>query len=92
MWKKIFSYYKFIRRQFFFYFLVGGSATILDLATLALFKEVFGWKPITAVIINQILIVNYVFFLNKYVTFGAQGKTLKRLKNFIILTIWNYIF
>lgn len=92
MIKRILGYYKLARKQFFSYFLIGTSGTLLDLLSLAFFKEVLGWKPVTAVVINQILIINYVFFLNKFVTFKAQGKTLKRLGAFVLLSIWNYVF
>ncbi len=92
MWKKIIDYCVLARRQFLSYFLIGASGTLLDLLSLAFFKEVFGWKPVTAVVINQIIIANYVFFLNKFVTFCSRGKTLKRLRNFIILAAWNYVF
>lgn len=92
MWQRLIKYCRLVRRQFFYYFLVGGSGTVLDLTTLALFKEVFGWRPVVAVVVNQVLCINYVFFLNKFFTFCAQGKTLSRLRNFVILSIWNYIF
>ena len=92
MWQKFCGFCFKVRQEFFYYFLVGASGTILDLGTLALFKEIFGWRPVVAVIINQIIIINYVFFLNKFFTFSVKGKTFKRLRNFIMLTLWNYVF
>jgi len=89
---KLKNYFNVSRRQFFFYFVVGFSGTVLDLLTLILFKEVFGWRPVMAVIVNQAIILNYVFFLNKFVTFRARGSTLKRWRNFVLLAIWNYTF
>lgn len=92
MFQRFFKYCQLVRRQFFGYALVGSTGTILDLITLAFFKEILGWRPVTAVIVNQIICINYIFFLNKRFTFGAQGKTLKRLWDFILLSVWNYVF
>lgn len=81
-----------IRRQWFGYFLVGVSAFVLDLGTLFLLKEYLGWRPVAAVVVNQIFIVNYVFFLNKYYSFQSQGQTHRQIVKFYLLAFWNYCF
>ena len=45
-----------------------------------------------AVALNQILIINYVFFLNKYWSFKSDGQTVKQMIKFGVLMAWNYVF
>jgi len=80
------------RKQFFFYTLVGSSAFILDLITLIFLKEVLHLRPVVAVVFNQILIVNYVFFLNKEYSFNSKGRVRKQMIKFYLLSGWNYFF
>ncbi len=81
-----------IRRQWLGYFLVGVSASVLDMGTLFLLKEYLHWRPVMAVVINQLVIVNYVFFLNKYYSFQSQGQTHRQIVKFYLLAFWNYVF
>jgi len=81
------------RKQFLKYFITGISAVILDILTLFLFKEYFGLRPVVAVIINQILMLNYVFFINKYWSFEEKGGVSNRqVLRFFILQAFNYVF
>lgn len=81
------------RKQFLRYFITGISAVILDILTLFLFKEYFGLRPVIAVIINQILLLNYVFFLNKYWSFEEKsGVSRQQVLRFFILQAFNYVF
>lgn len=80
------------RRQFLFYALIGCSAFVLDIITLIFLKEFLHIRPVMAVVFNQILIVNYVFFLNKKYSFNSQGQTQRQMIKFYLLSVWNYSF
>jgi len=92
MIKEILNFIRHNRRQIIFYTLIGGSAFLLDISTLILLKEYFHLHPVLAVIINQAFIINYVFFLNKHLSFQAAGQTIKQMQKFIILALGNYLF
>ncbi len=92
MFKKIFHFILSVRREFLSYALIGGSGTILDLSSLFALKQSFGLHPVTAVIVNQALMVCYIFFLNKLITFRANGVTRRQFMRFISLTAYNYCF
>jgi len=80
------------RGQFIRYFGVGFSGTILDIFSLWVLKEFFGLIPVVAVIFNQILVLLYVFLLNKKLSFKARGQTHEQIVKFLILAGANYIF
>ncbi|MBI4992779.1 MAG: GtrA family protein [Candidatus Magasanikbacteria bacterium] len=90
MFKKLITNAWSLRHQFFRYFCVGFSAFILDMGSLMLLKEVFDWKPITAVIANQVFIIAYVFLLNKYWSFDSKELDHRQLVRFLILVGFNY--
>ncbi len=92
MLQKVKHLYHSSKKEFFYYALVGCSAFVLDLISLVLLKELLKFTPVEAVILNQALILNYVFFLNKKISFKSSGQTLKRAKRFYILSAWNYLF
>lgn len=79
------------RAQFFRYFVVGGTAFILDMSSLYFIKEHFGLRPVQAVVINQAFILAYVFSLNKKWSFGAKGATQRQLIRFLTLAGGNYL-
>lgn len=79
-------------KQFLMYTVVGGSAFVLDIGTLVLLKEYGHIPPVWAVALNQIFILNYVFFLNKFWSFKSQGQTHKQIVRFLILVCCNYFF
>lgn len=90
MVKKILVHLWSWRREFFKYFTIGVSALLLDLATLYLFKSYFHWSATLSVVVNQLIIINYVFFLNKYWSFRAAGITHQQMVRFCILALFNY--
>lgn len=91
MIKKIFLYFWGMRAQFIRYFITGVSAVFLDLLTLYLLKEYLHLRPVWAVVFNQILLLNYVFFINKYWSFKSQGVTHKQVMRFLMLSGMNYV-
>ncbi len=81
------------RKQLLRYFVTGVSAVILDILTLFVFKEYLHIRPVWSVVINQVLILNYVFFLNKYWSFEEKnGAPHKQALRFFILQAFNYAF
>jgi len=92
MAKKIIIFLWSHRVQFSKYFIVGVSAVALDMASLIFFKEYLGIKPMIAVIINQLFIIFYVFFLNKHWSFKEKGETHRQIVRFFIIVGFNYCF
>ncbi len=90
MLKKIFLHFWSVRHQFARYFVIGFSGVILDIGSLFLLKQYLHWRPVVAVIINGIFLLNYVFFLNKYWAFKSSGVTRKQMARFFILAGINY--
>lgn len=80
------------RRQFSKYFVTGVSALILDILSLFVFKEYFGMRPVVAVIVNQAILLNYVFLINKFWSFGARGMGHRQAVRFYVLAGCNYLF
>lgn len=79
-------------KRFLHYSIIGGTAFMLDYGSLFLLKEVFGLSPVVSVILNQPPTILYVFLLNKFWSFKAQGDTLKQAVKFSILMAANYLF
>lgn len=92
MLKKAVQYFWPLRYQFIKYFIIGFSGVILDIGSLYLLKQYFHLRPVIAVVINQAVLLNYVFFLNKYWAFKARGFTRKQAFRFFWLASFNYIF
>jgi len=92
MIKKIFLRFWLLRREFSKYFIIGISGVVLDMATLYFAKEFLNLRPVISVVINQILMIGYIFLLNKYWTFKSRGQTRKQLIRFFILASANYVF
>ena len=92
MIKRTIAYFWSVRREFAKYFIVGFSGLFFDMGTLILFKEKFGMAPVVAVILNQIILLNYNFLLNKYWSFRNREMPHKQLVRYFILTAFNYIF
>ena len=90
MFKKLITHAWSLRQQFIRYFCVGFSAFILGMSSLMLLKEVFGWQPITAVIMNQPFIIAYVFLLNKYWSFDNRDLAHRQVVRFLMLVGFNY--
>jgi putative flippase GtrA len=92
MIKKLFEKFWSMRHQFIKYAVTGISAVVLDMGSLYILKEYGGINPVVAVVVNQFFIVNYVFFINKYWSFGAHGMTGRQMFRFLIVASWNYAF
>lgn len=92
MVRKLFLVFWSSRHQFARYFIIGFSAFILDIGSLYLLKEYGHLSAVLAVMINQLFVANYVFFLNKHWSFKAEGITHRQMVKFGILTGFNYIF
>ena len=79
-----------MRDQFIKYFITGLGAVFLDILSLYLLKEYLGLRAVWAVVINQIFILNYVFFVNKHWSFKSKGMTRREMKRFLTLAGLNY--
>ena len=90
MFKKIVSHFWSLRAKFIKYFITGVSAVILDILTLYLLKEYAHMRPVMAVVVNQLLLLNYVFFINKYWSFKATGMTHRQVVRFLAVCALNY--
>ncbi len=91
MIKKLFLHFWSMRHQFVRYFVIGLGAVVLDVGSLYLLKEYLHLRPVVAVVINGIFLMNYVFFLNKYWAFKSKGVTHKQMVRFFILAGINYL-
>lgn len=80
------------RVQFSKYFLIGLSALVLDIISLYFFKQYLGVRPTLVVIFNQVFILNYVFLLNKYWSFGTRVMGHRQVVRFYMLAGFNYLF
>ena len=80
-----------MRVQFAKYFSIGIGAVILDIWSLYFFVSL-GFAPTLSIVFNQLIIVNFVFFLNKHWVFGAKGVTHKQAIKFYLLAGFNYLF
>lgn len=90
MFKNIFLHLWSMRHQFVRYFIIGFSGVFLDVGSLYLLREYLHVRPVMAVIINGIFLLNYVFFLNKHWAFKSTGVTHKQVVRFLILSGVNY--
>ena len=93
--KEFFSLYKIIEkfylREFVKYFIVGCGSVILDVSTLFIFKKLIGLSPVISVVINQLIICNYVFFLNKFWVFSKKKQTGTQIIKYYALFLINYL-
>lgn len=86
------NYFWSLRREFAKYFLVGISAVVFDMATLIFFKEIVGISAVFSVVLNQIIILFYVFFTNKRWSFRNGDLPHKQMVRFFSLATFNYFF
>ena len=92
MVRKLFNHTWSLRKEFAKYFIIGFTSFVLDLGSLYVFKEFLHFKPYVAVTINQLFILNYVFFMNKHWAFRAGGVTHRQMIKFAVLAGFNYVF
>lgn len=91
MIRKLISHLWSARREFAKYFVIGCSGVVLDVGSLYALKQYLGLRPIAAVVINQAVLINYVFLLNKYWAFKAKGVTHRQVMRFYALAGVNYL-
>lgn len=80
-----------LRAEFTRYFAIGVSALFLDISSLYFLKEYLSLTPTVAVVLNQLIILNYIFLLNKFWAFKSKGVTHRQIIRFYILSGANYI-
>ena len=80
-----------MRHQFARYFVIGLCGVFLDVGSLYLLKQYLHLRPVVAVIINGIFLLNYIFFLNKYWAFKSTGITHRQMVRFFLLSGVNYV-
>ncbi|NTW21956.1 GtrA family protein [Candidatus Falkowbacteria bacterium] len=90
--ERILNFVKTNYRQFGKYFIVGSSGLVIDMSTLIYLKEIWGFEPLTAVVVNQIFLLIYIFTLNKYWSFKEKSLPHKQIVRFAILAGFNYTF
>ncbi len=91
MLQRLFIHLWSLRHEFTKYFIIGIFGVVLDMSSMILFKEMFGWAPITAVIVNQAFLLVYVFLLNKYWSFRNKEMPHKQIVRFLTLAGFNYV-
>ncbi len=80
------------RDQFIRYFIIGVSAYLLDIGTLYVFKEHLKVSQTIGVILNQPIIIVYVFLLNRLWSFKSTGLAHRQLVRFFLVAGSNYLF
>lgn len=80
------------RREFAKYSIIGVFGVSLDMSSLFALKEYGHLSAVTAVVINQAVLINYAFFLNKYWAFKSTGITHQQMIRFYLLALANYLF
>ncbi len=80
-----------MRAEFSRYFVVGITGLAVDMGTLWLFIDKFHWAAIPALMVNQFIVLTFIFYLNKLWAFKSQGQTHKEVQRYIILYFFNYI-
>ncbi len=90
MVKKAAQYVWNSRAELLKYVLIGSSGFVLDMLTLIFFKEFVGFDSVSSVIINQAIIVIYIFTLNKFWTFRNRQLARPQFIKYLALTGWNY--
>lgn len=90
MVKKAIQYIWTSRLELIKYASIGSSGFVLDMGTLMLLKEWLNLEPVLAVIINQAILVVYIFTLNKLWTFRNKEMARWQFVRYLALTGWNY--
>lgn len=80
-----------MRAQFARYFVVGISGLVVDMFTLWIFIDLFHWWAIPSLMVNQFIVLTYIFYLNKLWAFKSAGQTKKEVQRYLILYFFNYI-
>ncbi|EKD43090.1 MAG: hypothetical protein ACD_72C00465G0003 [uncultured bacterium] len=81
----------FMRVEFYRYFVVGIIGLMVDMGTLWLFIDKFHWSAILSLMINQFIVLTFIFYLNKFWAFKSNGQTRKEVQRYLTLYFFNYI-
>ncbi len=92
MIKKTAQYLWNVRAELFRYGMVGVSGLFLDFGTLIFFKESLGFSAVSAVALNQVIVLTYNFLLNKYWSFKNKAVPTTQLMRYATLALFNYSF
>lgn len=92
MLRQLWNYAWSLRRQFIKYVLVGLASVGLDIGSLVLLKQTLGLQPVTAVIINQPVILLVNFFVNKHWSFRDKALPHWQMARYATLAGANYAF
>jgi len=91
MLQKLLFYLQANRSYLIRYFLVGMSGFLLDIGLLYIFKQFFGFRPVLAVVINQIIVLSYIFLVNKFFSFQQKGDSHAQIVKFLVVMGFNYL-
>jgi putative flippase GtrA len=78
--------------EFIKYFVTGVSGVGLDMGTLFVLKHYGRLTPTHAIIVNQALMLAYIFLLNKHWSFKSKGGHAPQAVKFGMLAGFNYTF
>ena len=90
MLSKLFQHFWSARYEFARYFIIGITAFTADIGSLYVLKEYLHLSPTIAVVINQPILVNLVFYLNKRWSFKVGGLVHQQVVRFYLLALVNY--
>jgi putative flippase GtrA len=91
MIRKIFNFLVQNKKQISRYFLTGVSGFLLDIALLYLLKQVFGFSSTVSVVINQIIVLTYIFLMHKFFSFQKKGGSQQQVFRFLVVMGINYL-
>lgn len=80
-----------MRGEFGRYFVVGITGLVVDMGTLWIFIDKFHWAAIPSLMLNQIIVLTFIFYLNKLWAFKSAGQTHKEVQRYLVLYFFNYI-
>ncbi|MEK7481227.1 MAG: GtrA family protein [Patescibacteria group bacterium] len=74
------------------YFFTGITGLVMDVGLLYVAKEYFGIRPVIALFGTQILVIAYVFFMNRHWSFKSTAtSTHRQLAKFLVVLAGNYV-
>lgn len=74
------------------YFFTGITGLIMDVGLLYIAKEFFGIRPVIALFGTQVMVIAYVFFMNRHWSFKSTGvATHHQLAKFFTVLAGNYV-
>lgn len=92
MLRKIFRFFWSLRHEFTKYFVIGFCGLFLDMGGIIFLKEFFDWPPVFAVVVIELVVIFYVFTLNKYWTFRNRELPHRQFVRYLLLTGFDYFF